>query len=231
MNTSKGQVDRVVYLSPDVATALRRWHRLQSATADYVFPSPMPRKGGLPLGARQIRNRMTRYLKLAGITKPLAAPSLQHAFAAAPQCRRLAGGGQRTHGAPLALQMTLRYTQLYDRTKRAQYDHAVARSSNNKAYTGGNPWTTSVRPPSTGFRRTWSAAILAPAVANYTLDLRLFFAEVSVPLAQVSFREVDQFVERQHHYDRAWATINRRLNALKHFCLLPGQPCGAWESP
>ena len=57
----------------------------------------------------------------------------------------------------------------------------------------------------------------AHTVASYTLDLRLFFAEVSVPLAQVSFREVDQFVERQHHLGRAWATINRRLNALKHF--------------
>jgi site-specific recombinase XerD len=54
-------------------------------------------------------------------------------------------------------------------------------------------------------------------VASYTLDLRLFFAEVTVPLAQVSFREVDQFVERQHQHGRAWATINRRLNALKHF--------------
>ena len=38
-----------------------------------------------------------------------------------------------------------------------------------------------------------------------------------MPLAQALFREVDQLVERQHHYDRAWATINRRLNALKHF--------------
>jgi site-specific recombinase XerD len=57
----------------------------------------------------------------------------------------------------------------------------------------------------------------AHTVASYTLDLRLFFAEVRVPLAQVSFREVDQFVERQHQHGRAWATINRRLNALKHF--------------
>ena len=73
VNTSKGQVDRVVYLSPDVATALRQWHGLQSTTADYVFPSPMPRKGGLPLGARQIRNRMT--LSEAGrITKRYAPP-------------------------------------------------------------------------------------------------------------------------------------------------------------
>ena len=57
----------------------------------------------------------------------------------------------------------------------------------------------------------------AHTVASYTLDLRLFFAEVTVPLAQVSFREVDQFVEHQHQHGRAWATINRRLNALKHF--------------
>jgi site-specific recombinase XerD len=57
----------------------------------------------------------------------------------------------------------------------------------------------------------------AHTVASYTFDLRLFFAAVTVPLAQVSFREVDQFVERQHQHGRAWATINRRLNALKHF--------------
>ena len=55
------------------------------------------------------------------------------------------------------------------------------------------------------------------SIASYTCDLRLFFAEVAVPLAQVSFREVDQLVEHHHHRGRSWATINRRLNALKHF--------------
>ena len=62
----------------------------------------------------------------------------------------------------------------------------------------------------------------AHTVASYTIDLRLFFAEGTVSLAQVSFREVDQLVERQHQHHRAWATINRRLNALKHcfgFCV------------
>src|SRR3989441_1836990 len=54
-------------------------------------------------------------------------------------------------------------------------------------------------------------------VASYTIDLRLFFAEIAVPLARVSFHEVDQFVERQHQHGRASATINRRLNALKQF--------------
>src|SRR5256712_1250541 len=57
----------------------------------------------------------------------------------------------------------------------------------------------------------------AHTVASYTLDLHLFFAEVAVPLAQVSFREVDDFVEYQHQHGRAWATRSRRLNALKHF--------------
>jgi site-specific recombinase XerD len=57
----------------------------------------------------------------------------------------------------------------------------------------------------------------AHTVASYTIDVRLFFTEVTVPLAQVSFREVDQFAETQHHRGRSWATINRRLNALKHF--------------
>ena len=57
----------------------------------------------------------------------------------------------------------------------------------------------------------------AHTVVSYTTDLRLFFAEVTVPLAHISFREVDQFVETQHQHSRSWATINRRLNALKHF--------------
>ena len=71
----------------------------------------------------------------------------------------------------------------------------------------------------------------AHTVANYTLDLRLFFAEVPVPLAQVSFREVDQFVERQHHArpsvgdDQPAAQCAEAL-----FCLLRGAAAGARES-
>jgi site-specific recombinase XerD len=57
----------------------------------------------------------------------------------------------------------------------------------------------------------------AHTIASYTLDLHVFFTTATVPLAQVSFREVDHFVEHQHQQGRAWATINRRLNALKHF--------------
>jgi site-specific recombinase XerD len=127
VNNGKGQVDRVVYLSPDVATALRQWAGLRAAAADYVFPSRMRRKGGRPLGARQIRNRMARYLKLAGITKRYSPHSLRHTFAT----QLLNAGASLEVVKELmghrSLQMTLRYTQLYDRTKRAQYDQAMAR--------------------------------------------------------------------------------------------------------
>jgi site-specific recombinase XerD len=57
---SQGHVDRVVSLSPDVAKALRPWHRLQAAGARSVFPSRLTRQGGTPLAARQLRTRMTR---------------------------------------------------------------------------------------------------------------------------------------------------------------------------
>ncbi len=126
VDNSKGQVDRVVYLSPDVATALRQWQPLQAAAVRYVFPSRMARKGGLPLGARQIRNRMTRYLKLAGIPKHYSPHSLRHTFAT----QLLNAGASLEVVKELmghrSLQMTLRYTQLYDRTKRTQYDQAMA---------------------------------------------------------------------------------------------------------
>jgi site-specific recombinase XerD len=126
VDNSKGQVDRVVYLSPDLSTALRQWHGLQSATAHYLFPSRMARQGGLPLGARQIRNRMTRYLKLAGIITAYSPHSLRHTFAT----QLLNAGASLEVVQELmghrSLQMTLRYTQLYDRTKRAQYDQAMA---------------------------------------------------------------------------------------------------------
>jgi len=122
---SKGQVDRVVYLAPDVTKALLQWQRLQGTAPRYVFPSRVSRKGGLPLSVRQIQNCMTRYLKLAGISKPYSPHSLRHTFAT----QLLNAGaslevvkelmGQRS------LDVTLRSTPLYDRPKRAQYDQAM----------------------------------------------------------------------------------------------------------
>jgi site-specific recombinase XerD len=54
-------------------------------------------------------------------------------------------------------------------------------------------------------------------VENYRIDLRLFFARTDKPLGQVCWREIDRFIERQHNQGLAATTINRRLNAIKHF--------------
>jgi site-specific recombinase XerD len=52
---------------------------------------------------------------------------------------------------------------------------------------------------------------------SYTLDLHLFGRDLEMPLEQISFREVDRFIDTQHRQGLAPATINRRLQALKHF--------------
>src|SRR2546425_8548547 len=218
VDNSKGQVDRVVYLSPDVAPALRQWQPLQAAAVRYVFPSRMARKGGLPLGARQIRNRMTRYLKLAGITKRYSPHSLRHTFAT----QLLNAGASLEVVKELmghrSLQMTLRSTPLYDRTKRAQYDQAMAQVEQRQDLQRRSTMD-DIRQTALDRLRAYleRRQFSAHTIASYTLALRRFFTEVAVPLAQVSFREVDQFVEHQHQHGRAWATINRRRKALKHF--------------
>src|SRR6266566_3190848 len=133
---AKGQVDRVVYLAPDVAKALRQWQRLQGAPPRYVFPSRVTRKGGRPLSARQIQHCMTRYLKLAGITKAYSPHSLRHTFAT----QLLNAGASLEVVKELmghrSLDVTLRYTQLYDRTKRAQYDQAMLQVAKRQGLQG-----------------------------------------------------------------------------------------------
>ena len=134
IDNSKGHVDRVVYLSPDVAKALRQWQRLQGAPPRYVFPSRVTRKGGRPLRARQIQHCMTRYLKLAGITKAYSPHSLRQTFAT----QLLNAGASLEVVKELmghrSLDVTLRYTQLYDRTKRAQYDQAMSQVEKHQRF-------------------------------------------------------------------------------------------------
>jgi site-specific recombinase XerD len=218
-------VDRVVSLSPDVATALRQGHGLQAAAADEVCPSRMTRKGGLPLGARPIRTRLSRSLPLARITTRSSPHSRRHPFAT----QRLHAGASREVGKALlghrSLQMTLRYPPRYDRTKRAQDDPAMAQveqhqSVHRRSSRDDIRQTALDRLRASLERRQCSAH---PVVSS-TLARRLCFAEVAVPLAQVSFREVEQCVERQPHLGRAWATINRRRNALQHCFALGVEP-------
>jgi site-specific recombinase XerD len=57
----------------------------------------------------------------------------------------------------------------------------------------------------------------AHTVENYGRDLRLFFVLANKPPRQVSWREVDHFVQQQARTELAPTTVNRRLYSLKHF--------------
>jgi site-specific recombinase XerD len=54
-------------------------------------------------------------------------------------------------------------------------------------------------------------------IENYGRDLRLFFTPLTKEPQAVSWRDIEAFIGQQHHAQLAATTINRRLNALKHF--------------
>ena len=130
VNQGKGQVDRMVYLSPDVEQTLALW-RAHATPGPYLFPSPKPHRAHL---FRSVINvLMDQYLAAAGLTHHYSPHCLRHTFA--------------THllnaGVPLeilkelmghhSISLTLRYTQLYDATKKQQYDQAMAQVTPRQA--------------------------------------------------------------------------------------------------
>ncbi len=54
-------------------------------------------------------------------------------------------------------------------------------------------------------------------VENYARDLRLFFAPLDKALHAVSWHDIEHFIQQQHQAQLAATTINRRLQAIKHF--------------
>jgi site-specific recombinase XerD len=79
---------------------------------------------------------MTPYLKLAGITRAYAPHALRHTFAT----QMLNAGASLEVLKELmghrSLDVTLRYTQLYDRTKRAQDDQAMVQIEQRQGLQG-----------------------------------------------------------------------------------------------
>src|SRR5215471_1998541 len=133
INHGKGQVDRLVYFSTDVAQAFQRWQQPR-APGVYVFPSPQRRRTHL---FRSMINQLRdQYLAAAGLPTHYAPHCLRHTFA--------------THllnaGVPLevlkelmghhSLHQTLRYARLYETTKRQQYDQAMATITQRQALGG-----------------------------------------------------------------------------------------------
>ena len=122
VNNSKGQVDRILYLSSDVAQTLSLWQRA-GADKRWLFPSGAVKNQ--PLNIRTIYRRMMRYLEKAGVGQHYSPHNLRHTFAT----QLLNAGIQLEVLKELmghrSLAMTLCYTQLYETTKRRQYDQAM----------------------------------------------------------------------------------------------------------
>lgn len=129
----KGQVDRIVYLSPDVAHALQVW-RDHHTPGRYLFPSRTRTRAHL--SRFQINVLMAQYLAAAGVASHYSPHCLRHTFAT-----QLLNAG-----VPLeilkelmghhSMQITLRYTQLYDTTKRHQYEQAMTKIAQRQAASG-----------------------------------------------------------------------------------------------
>jgi integrase len=133
INRSKGHVDRIVYLSPDVAQALQVW-REHRTPGRYLFPSR--RRTKEHLSRFQINVLMAQYLVAAGVVSHYSPHCLRHTFAT-----QLLNAG-----VPLevlkelmghhSIQITLRSTQLYDTTKRRQYEKAMTNIAQRQAASG-----------------------------------------------------------------------------------------------
>jgi site-specific recombinase XerD len=124
INNGKGQIDRVVYLAPDVEKALKPWRVCQS-TSVYLFASQI--KKGAPLTPRTVQRLMARYLEQASIIRSYTPHCLRHTFAT-----QLLNAGMplevlKELMGHQSIQMTLRYAQLYESTKRQQYNQAMER--------------------------------------------------------------------------------------------------------
>src|SRR5713101_7555261 len=78
INRGKGQVDRVVYLSPDVEQALEVW-RAHHTPGMYLFPSP--KRHRKHLFRSQINGLMDQYLAAAGVTRHYSPHCLRHYLA------------------------------------------------------------------------------------------------------------------------------------------------------
>ena len=130
VNNGKGQVDRVVYFSSDVEQALKIWQARQK-TGKYLFPSR--NRKGIPLARSRVNVLMNRYLKTANVTKHYSPHCLRHTFATE----------LLNAGVPLEvlkelmghreIHVTLRYTKIYETTKRQQYDQAMTKVEQRQA--------------------------------------------------------------------------------------------------
>jgi site-specific recombinase XerD len=134
INNSKGLVDRVVYIAPDLEKSLGLW-QARSPSTDYLFPS---RKVKLaPLTRGDLGWLMNKYLRLADIKLHYSPHCLRHSFATQLLNAGVSLEVLKELMGHRSIQMTLRYTKLYESTKRQQYQQAMARIEKRQSTLGG----------------------------------------------------------------------------------------------
>lgn len=133
VNRGKGQVDRLVYLSPDVEQTLAVW-RAHHTPGPYLFPSPKPQR--THLFRSHINGLMNQYLAAAGLTHHYSPHCLRHTFATHLLNAGVSLEVLKELMGHRSIQLTLRYAQLYDTTKKHQYEQAMAQVTQRQAASG-----------------------------------------------------------------------------------------------
>jgi len=133
INQGKGQVDRIVYLSPDVKRALAVW-RAHHTPSVYLFPSPKRYRSHL--FRSQINVLMDQYLTAAGLTRHYSPHCLRHTFATHLLNAGVSLEVLKELMGHHSISLTLRYAQLYDTTKKHQYETAMAKIAQQQAVSG-----------------------------------------------------------------------------------------------
>ena len=124
VNGGKGDVDRIAYLAPDVEQSLRLW-QARRAASPYLFPSR--KAAGCHIGRRNVYVMMRKYLSDAGLDGRYSPHCLRHTFATHLLNAGVTLEVLKELMGHRSIRMTLRYAQLYDETKRRQYDQAMER--------------------------------------------------------------------------------------------------------
>jgi len=133
INQGKGQVDRIVYLSPDVEQTLQVW-RAHHTPGLYLFPSPKRHRAHL--FRSQINVLMDQYLATAGVTRHYSPHGLRHTFATHLLNAGVSLEVLKELMGHHSISLTLRYAQLYDTTKKYQYEQAMAQIAQRQTLSG-----------------------------------------------------------------------------------------------